>query len=216
MKKKILFSYYLQKLAQMEQELLGVNDQRAALLAVVLAKTNLFRRFPSGCTMQELCFCNPRYAQELFVYICLKAKENGGKLRSLFDFSQIQAHYPAMWGQPYIEDREISRFLDKVFPEVKSKREIDTSLYTKLLAEIPENELGSKFVQLSNFRNVNIEAMCHEPCAETAIVDAALAEMKGDAVLRNMLTLNGKCDIYAKSPAYKGYLNNISDFPRAH
>lgn len=218
MKKKIhIFSYYLQKLAQMEQKLCGLDDQRAALLATVLTKACLFRRLHTGCTTQVLYFCNPQYVQELLVYICVVAKKNGKKLRSLFDFVQTTAYSPGMWGKPYVEDKDITSFLNEVFPEVKSKSGVECALYTKLLPDLPEDQLYDKFVQFSNFRCVNIEVLpTLNTCEETAIIDAALAELKDDVVLRNMLSLTSKCDMYAVSSAYRHYVTKIREFTDGH
>ncbi len=212
--KFLIFSYYLQKLAQMEQELLGVKDQRVGLLAIVLAKTDLFRRFPSGCTTQELCFCNPMFAQELFIHLCLNAEENGDNLRSLFDFVQAVASYPGMWGQPFIHDKEITLFLDEVYPVVKGEEEIDSSLYAKILGKMSRKTLCNKFFQLANFRKVNEKALCiPEACKETAMIDRALARLKKGLILQEMLGFR-KCDIYSKSPAYRANLEKIATFPK--
>lgn len=214
MKKKILFSYYLQKLAQMEQELLGVNDQRMALLALVLTKANLFRRICSGCTMQTLYFCNPMYIEELFIYLCLKAGREGMKLRSQFHFVQSSASYPGMWGQPYVEDKDITLFLAKVYPMPKSKKEVDIDLYRRFLDNMSSDELWQKFIQLCNFRNVNTNALCtSEHCEETALIDVIFEKLKDDKVLQNMLSLNSRCNIYAQSPAYKEIQKRINLFP---
>ena len=215
MKKKIcLFSYYLQKLAQMEQERLGLNDFRAGLLAVVLTKAHLFRRFHTGCTTQELYFCNPQYAQELFVYICLKAKGKGNKLCSMFDFAQTMVYRSGMWGQPYVEDKEITKFLGKVFPEVGNKGEIENSLYAQLLPETPENEWLEKFIHIANFCKVDVDALAPiEDCEETAIIDAVIAKLKNDKVLLEMLSF-AKCDMYGVSSAYHKYFSRIREFPK--
>jgi len=215
MKTKILlFSYYLQKLAQMEQELLGVNDQQTGLLAVILAKTNLFRRFSSGCTTQELCFCNPMFAQELFIHLCLNAEENGDNLLSSFDFAQTLTFSLGLVEHPIIQDNEITIFLNEVYPEVKSKKEIATSLYVQILGEMSRDELCDKFVQLANFRKINAKALCiSEPCAETAMIDKALARLKKGSILQEMLGFR-KCDIYSKSPAYTANLKKIATFPK--
>ncbi len=216
MKAKV-FSCFLRKLAQMEQKLYGVSSFEAGLLATILTKANLFRRFPTGCTTQELCFCSPRYVQELLVYICLSAKENGSKLRSIFEFTQTIVYAPGMWGQPCVEDRDVSLFLETVFPEVKTKKEIDRKLYAELLPEIPESEWEDKFVQLSNFRQVNIEALdTSEADEEAALIDAVFAELENDAVLQQMLLSGGRSDMYGKSPAYKVYMQNVSEFPKAY
>lgn len=216
MKTKILlFSYYLQKLAQMEQELLGVNDQRTGLLAAVLTKTNLFRRFFNGCTTQEICFCNPMFAQELFIHLCLNAEESGDNLRSSFDFVQAPAFSVGLLGQPYIQDYEITFFLNEVYPEVKSKKEIATSLYTQILGEMSEDELFDKFFQIKNFRKVNEKALCvPDPSKETAMIDRAFARLKKGSILQAMLVLN-KCDLYSRSPAYKANLKKLTNFPKS-
>lgn len=219
MKTKI-FSYYLQKLAKEEQKLLGLDDERAALLALALTKAHLFRRFHTGCTTQELCFCNPRYVQELFIYICLKANESGSKLLSLFDFKQTTAYYIGMRGRPYLEDKEINVFLDQVFPKVLSEGDIEKSIYVALLPEISElsdTEWREKFVLPTNLCNVNPEVLCPmETGEETALVDAVFAELKGDSIFQRMLSLTSRCDMYGESPAYSAYFCEVRNFPKAY
>lgn len=218
MKTKI-FSYYLQKLAEEERKLLGGNE-RSALLALVLTKAHLFRRFHTGCTTQELCFCNPRYVQELFIYLCLKAKESGSKLLSLFDFKQTTAYHTGMRGRLYLEDRTINNFLIRVFPSVKREEQIEKSLYVALLPELSAlsgAEWEIKFSHISNFRAVNLEALSPvDPCEGTALVDAVMDEMKDDEILRKMLSLGSRCDMYGASPVYHAYFSEIRNFPKAY
>lgn len=212
MKTKI-FSYYLQKLAQMEQELLGVKDQRAALLAVILAKTNLFRRLHTGCTVQPICMCFPRYAQELFLYMCIEAKKKGTDILSYFNFAQKTAYIPGLWGQPYVEDADITSFLTKVYPEVLSVNEIDINLYRYFFEKENKEELIEKFIHLGNFRQVNEKAL--RPlgtCKEKKMIDDAFELLKDNTILCNMLSLVNKCDIYGKSPAYLFNLKNSALF----
>lgn len=220
MKTKI-FSYYLQKLAGEEHKLLGVDDDRAALLALVLTKANLFRRFHTGCTTQELCFCNLRYVQELFIYICLNANDSGNKLLSLFDFNQTMIYRGEVCGRPYLEDKDINIFLDKLFPKVHRNEEyVEKSPYALLLPEISElsdSKWREKFVHPSNLCNVNLEVLCPlETGEETALVDAALAELENDTIFFEMLLLTNRCDIHGESRAYQAYFQQIKDFPKAH
>lgn len=216
MKTKI-FSYYLQKLAEEEQKLLGGDNKRAAFLALILTRTHCvpYNR-DGGVFSEEQYFCDPRFVWELFVYICLRAKENGRNLLSLFNVKRTVWH-----GWSYLEDKDITRFLDEVFPKVRRVDEDMVTLYTVLLPEIaeqpnPEWMLRKKFFQNEDLYNVNLDVLCPiETSEETALVDAALAELKDDEVFQRMLSRD-RYTHFHKSAAYFNYYSQIENenFPK--
>ncbi len=217
-KKLLLFSYYLQKLAQKEQELLRSDDFRLGLFALICANTRLFRRFAHGCTVEPICFCDPMYAQELFIYLCLDAKAHGDSLLNEFDFHQTTG-FPSRSvkdGMPYVQDMALTFFLiDKVYPPVLTDANIDIALFKKLGDIICEPDLPSKIRHHDNVRDVHPEALhAFVPCKETEMIDRALARLTDDSVMQNMLSSGNKCNLNAESVAYAVVKQHISSFPK--
>ncbi len=216
--KNLLFSYYLHKLAQKEQELLRCDDFRIGLFAAIFANTRLFRRYASGCTVEPICFCNPIFAQDLFIYLCINAQENGDNLFKEFNFRQITGsyfHYPLCAGRyPCIEDRSISSFLDRLYPSVLSEKDVDVPLLEKLQNLIGEQDLEKKFRITSNIRQVRQSVLpTLRICAETEMIDRAFERLAADDVMCNMLSIESKCDINGVSVAYTVIKTHLNYFP---
>lgn len=209
----------MQKLAEEEQKLLRVDNKRAAFLALILTRTHCFPyNRDGGVFSEERYFCDPRFVWELFVYICLRAKENGRKLLSLFNVNRTVLH-----GWYYLEDKDIILFLNEVFSEVRRVDGGVIQLYAMLFPEITEHPnhewmLRKKFFRNEDLYNVNLDVLCPiETGEETALVDAALAELKDDEVFRKMLSRD-RYTHFHKSAAYLDYYSQIEkeNFPKGY
>lgn len=216
-KKLLLFSYYLKMLAQKEQEMLRSDDFRIGLLAIIFADTRLFRRFVSGCSVEPICFCNPMYAQELFIYLCLDAEKHGDNLLKEFDFCQTLSFHPRFVnGNLYLQDMELSYFLmNKFYPPVIVSADIDRALLKKFGNCINEPNMLAKFHSHNNICQVCPKALnATGSCAETEMIDRALTRLADDPIMKNMLNLTTKCNLHAESAAFGAIKQVIASFPK--
>lgn len=210
MKKKLLFNYFLQKCVQKEQELLSTDDFKTALLAVIVSRANLIRHYAQGVTMEAIYFCKPFYAQELFIYLCFNAYENGDCLHSSFNFKKVTSNRSGSWGDEAYEDADITKYLYKVFDYPKGMKDIDCTSYSKIVGENAPNKLLDMFYNLSNFRNVTVTGVeLPAACPETEMIDRAWNRLMNDENFINMLKIGAKHDSHGRSYAYRSYCEKV-------
>lgn len=195
-KKKFLLNYCMLKFAQKEQELLSLPDTKTALIGLTFAHQSLFRRFISGCTMQEICFADTNYPQSLLLLICLEACANGDNLLEVFDFKAqhcIGKHHKLFL------DKELSEYLEKdIFPEVKSVNDVDFEVYRKLSQkELDAKNVMGYFFQKPNLRHFEASKMLMpEPCDETAMIFLALETLGNKIDLESIFAFGSKYNMY--------------------
>ena len=213
MKKIFLFNYFLQKCMLKVQELLKLDDDtNASQLGIIVSKARMFHRTASGCTMEELYFCNPMYAQELFLYFCYCMEDKGESLLRCFDFHRCISYLPGMYSVECYEDKDISHHLERLYPVVTQISDVDMSLFKKLLGEHTDEELTKKFRQVSNFRGVTPLYMENIPTAkpEMELIDKAWRRIENKQTFINMLVPHNKHDHNGRSHAYNAYFNKMN------
>lgn len=199
--KEIIFNYFLSKVAQKEQELLGIKDAKASLLAVIYANVRVFRRYPSGCTMETVLVSIPNYAQELFLNLCLEAEKQDNHLMKAFDFEVASAFYHG--GEfPILRDKGITEFLEKsVYPLAQNKDKA-IEVYKALNQD---KKLNFKKMIRSDIRDVNVIQQEIPTQEEVRMIDEAWDHLTKNEHFINLLQPFGKYDQYARSHAYMAY-----------
>ncbi|MBR1374423.1 hypothetical protein IJ556_08260, partial [bacterium] len=118
MGKKLLFNYFMHKACCIEQELLGIQDERATLLAVIFSKFSVPHQHATGCCEETVYMTDPKFAQELFIILCIDAKKHGDNLVEAFRFVPWTLYYKGSILSG-IEDKDLTNYLDKtLFPAV--------------------------------------------------------------------------------------------------
>ncbi len=212
MKKIFLFDYFYQKCVLKVQELLKLGDDlRASQLGVIVSKTRMFHRTANSCNMEEICFCNPMYVQELFLYFCYRMDDKGELLLKNFNFHRFISYLPGMYSVECYEDKEITYHLEKLYPVVSSKSEIEYNIFKKILGTCTDEELEEKFRHISNFRGTKTLAMENIPTAkpEIAMIDETWRKLENDEEFLKMLIVNCKHDHNGRSHAYNTYFNKM-------
>ena len=212
MKKIFLFDYFLKKCVLKVQELLNLDgDAKASQLGVIVSKARMLHRTANGCTMEEICFCNPMYAQELFLYFCYCMEDKGERLLKSFNFHRFISYLPGMYSVECYEDKDITHHLEGLFPIVSNENDIDVTIFNKILGTHTEEELIGKFRQVSNFRGVKPLYLENIPTAknEMELIDKAWMAIEKDETFINMLTVHGKHDHNGRSHAYNTYFNKM-------
>lgn len=204
--KKLLFNYCVEKFVSYEQQLLEEEDFKTALIALSLSKSRMFRRFVSGCTVEELCFSDPYYLQDLFLVVCADAIENGDNVKEFFNFKIGEAYHRRLRGNAYIEDWDISRYIETIFRPVQS---VDYAMYEKLLdiKLTPEN-IQKYFSHYENLRGVNVsELQLPETCEATEMFDRAWERLLRQPEFRKMFVITNRHSLYGKTAAYDRYMS---------
>lgn len=202
MKKEILFNYFLSKAAQKEQELLNIRDARVAQLAIIFAKVRIFRRYPSGCTMEDIIGIKPEYAQELFLNLCLDAEKHEDHLLKSFDFrSKPFLHQGGCVNM--LVDEDIKKILEeKLYPKSDYPRR--TLEFYRVLAKDENVDLETKIQP--EILDVNLIEMTQLPEAKEAMmIDRAWQRLTENEHFINLLQPYGKYDQYGRSHAYMAY-----------
>lgn len=199
-KKKNLLNYCMLKFAQEAKVLYHLPDERTALLSLTFDHRSLFRRVSTGCFMQDICFANVLYPQDLLFLLCLEAYVKGDNLVEQFSFAIDYPHYRCNWDTLYLEDKELSRYLcEEIFPEVSSKKQINFAAYRAIsgLELTPDNVL-EKFFHFGNLRSIKVGSLPKlEPCAETEMIDRAFDSLSARVDIDKLLTT--KHDMYGRS-----------------
>ena len=212
MKKILLFNYFLQKCAIKVQSLFSIEDNaKASQLGVIASKTRMFRRTSCGCSMEEIYFCNPMYAQELFLYFCYRLGDKGDKLLSYFDFHRFISYLPGFYSVECYEDKDITYHLEKIYPVVSYKHEIEFDALNKILGEHTQDDFLLKFHNISNFRGVKplYKGDVALKLKEKELMDNAWADIENDSEFIRMLNPSNKHDHNGRSYAYNAYFNKM-------
>lgn len=206
--KKELFNYFLKKVMLKEQELLNIQGEQALLLAVIFSSTSIFRRYQSGCAMEHIYFAKPKYAEELFLLVCLNAEQHGDHLLRAFNFTEREEFHQGRRAVD-VSDSELADYLYKeVYPITE---EVDYDLYGLLTGETPEGALKT----MSHVAPVYTRAVTQkkleisEKCEETTMIDRAWERLQADEEFMELLQLNKKHDRQGKSNAYKRYAPHL-------
>jgi hypothetical protein len=204
----ILFNYYVQKLANLEKELLNLEDQKSSLLSTIVSHPFLVRRLATGCSMQSLWFCRPFYVEELFVYLCTRYTEIGMKLLGEFKFKFGPSLDVNKRGASAFYDHQIEMHLQKLFPLAQNKAEVDMSVYGKIIQAKDVEDVLKKFLNLSNVCNVNIDVfqLPEEKSKQMDWVDVLLEQAVNDATFVNRF-IKVKYNNIGLSYAYIDYMD---------
>lgn len=204
MKKKI-FNYFLKKVLLKEQELLKTKDEQLALLAVIFSSTHVFRRYQSGCNMEQIYFAEPKYAEELFLLVCLDAEQHGDHLLGAFNFVPKEQFCRGS-KLPDLNDAELSNYLDKeVYPIAKA---VDYDLYAALMNTTAAEAQEKIACTAANYMRATIGTDLELPnaCSETEMIDRAWSRLLENGEFVKLLQIAAKHDKHGISEAYKRYV----------
>ena len=207
-----LFNYFVKKALEKEKELLGLQDDRAAMLALIFARSNVQHRHATGCSSEVAYSVDPKFLQELFILLCANAEHSGDHLKKSFNFVGIP-RFELGWGADLkdLEDKDISYHLNNnLFPY--ANHELDKELYAKLLPNKKPEELECIFERIaSKFTyKPRPEALAlPEPCEETAMIDRAWSRLIEHKNFISMLKPQGKMDYAGRSVPYQRYMEHI-------
>ena len=199
-KKILLFNYFLKSLAQLEQRLMGFDDFNVAMLATITSKATIYRRYPSGCTMESAAACVPSYAQELFIYALIDAKKNGDDdLLKSYDFVPVVSLSLAG-----IEDYDVTDHLRNLFPTDSNP---DLNVLSCIFGgNYSHAEIKGMFKYDANYSRFNEELFeVASECDETAMIDRAMVRLANDAEFVKLLNVFYKHDHFCRSLAYQTY-----------
>lgn len=214
MKKILIFNYFVKKALEKEKELLGLDDDRAALLALVFSRSQVQHRHATGCCQEVAYAVNPKFLQELFILLCSNAEKSGDNLKQSFDFVGIPRFQFGYCGELQdMEDKDISYYLNNnLFPY--AGRQMNKELYTKLLSDLKPEALENFFERMSSKLTYEprVEALEQpEPCAETAMIDRAWSRLVEHNGFISMLKPEGKRDYRGWSIPYQRYAEHINN-----
>ena len=191
-KKILLFNYFIMKCVQKEQELHGVKNFQMSLLALVLSYSGIIRRYSSGCNLEQICFCNRYYLEDLLLCLCVNAHKNNEDLFYLFDFKPHYGYRGDTYSDNYISDSELDKYLENLLPSVKNANEIDYDAYRALVHLSPE-ELLKESYHLGNVYKVNASALdVAKDCPEIGVIDRAWARLANDDDFNRLFNIRGK------------------------
>ena len=210
-KKILLFNYFVKKAIEKEKELLGLQDDRAALLALIFSRYSVQHCNASGWSPETAYAVEPKFLQEMFILLCSNAEKSGDKLKQAFNFVGIPRYE---WGDELkdMHDKDITYQLgNNIFPYAKSEdvREI----YTALLPNKSKEELDNIFIRMAAVfsRAPRPEALIPqpEPCAETEMIDRAWSRLLEHEGFVAMLKPSGKQNYRGQSIPYQRYAEHI-------
>lgn len=205
--KQKLFNYFLKKAVQHEQAFSASDDVRLAALEVIFSKMLVCKQYASGSSTETIYFCNPKYAEELFLVLCADAATHGDNLLKVFNF-RPSSTYIKGHEFPDVRDKELTRYLDQEVYPVAKKFDEEIKLYTKLFS-LPAEETEAKLRKLSTsyIRKANVEALENlpEPCAETEMIDRAWDRLTKDEGFLKLFDSNHKHNMNGYSYAYDRY-----------
>ena len=199
-KKVLLFNYFLQKVAETEQRL-WQTDEKAALLAVILSKANVFRRSASGGTSETIWSCQTRYAEDLFWIVCLDAKAHGD---DLLKYYQPRASFlfggEKQWGAPILEETDIEKQCSQIYPKAAPEKE----LYAQFIKE----ETMPAIMYATTVAPSKLELPA--PDEDTAAIDRAYQRLSDDKEFLKLLNIYSKYEFYGRSLAHKYYATHYA------
>lgn len=212
-KKILLFNYFVKKVMEKEKELLDLQDDAPALMAVIFSKYGVQHRSASGYSSETAYVVNPKFAQELFILLCANAESHGDHLKQAFNFSGIKRYE---WGDELqdIQDKDITYHLNNnLYPY--TGKEINRELYAKLLPQMSEDELNNTLSRIAPVfgRKPWLPALQQpEPCAETEMIDRAWNRMLEHEGFLSMLKPSGKQNYRGQSVPYARYSEHLYTF----
>lgn len=212
-KKILLFNYFVKKVMEKEKELLDLQDDAPALMAVIFSKYGVQHRFASGYSSETAYVVNPKFAQELFILLCANAESHGDHLKQAFNFSGIKRYE---WGDELadVQDKDITYHLNNnLYPY--TGKEINRELYAKLLPQMSEDELNNTLSRIAPVfgRKPWLPALQQpEPCAETEMIDRAWNRMLEHEGFLSMLKPSGKQNYRGQSVPYARYSEHLYTF----
>lgn len=210
-KKILLFNYFVKKAIEKEKELLGLQDDRVALLALIFSRYSVQHCNASGWSPETAYAVEPKFLQELFILLCSNAEKSGDNLKYAFDFVGIPRYE---WGDELkdMHDRDITYQLNNnIFPYAKMDdvREIYVALLPNKTPEEQDNILTRMAAVFS--KAPRPEALEQpEPCAETAMIDRAWERLLQHDGFISMLKPSGKQDHCGRSIPYQRYVEHLS------
>jgi len=177
--KKKLFNYFLKKAVRTEQLFLGgCDDVKLAALEVIFAKMTVQREYASGgIGIEEIYLWTPKYAQELFLIVCMEAAAHGDNLLQIFNFKPCTTY---IYGQnfPDMQDSELTNYIEQeIYPEAKNI-EKEKDFYAKFFM-LPIDKIDMKKVYARGV-NINVLENLPEPCPETEMIDRAWERLMQD------------------------------------
>ncbi len=196
-----------------EKELLDLQDDAPALMAVIFSKYGVQHRFASGYSSETAYVVNPKFAQELFILLCANAESHGDHLKQAFNFSGIKRYE---WGDELadVQDKDITYHLNNnLYPY--TGKEINRELYAKLLPQMSEDELNNTLSRIAPVfgRKPWLPALQQpEPCAETEMIDRAWNRMLEHEGFLSMLKPSGKQNYRGQSVPYARYSEHLYTF----
>lgn len=212
-KKILLFNYFVKKVMEKEKELLDLQDDAPALMAVIFSKYGVQHRSASGYSSETAYVVNPKFAQELFIILCSNAESHGDHLKQVFNFTGVKRYE---WGDELadVQDKDITYHLNNnLYPY--TGREIDRTLFAKLLPKMSSEDLDNMLARIAPVfgRKPWMHALEQpEPCAETAMIDRAWERLMAHENFVSMLKPEGKQNYRGQSVPYQRYVEHLYTF----
>lgn len=210
MKKIEIFNYFVKKALSEEKELLNTEDDRVAMMALAFAKFDVQHQHATGCSLEKGYLVNTEFVKQLFVLVCLEAKEYGdGRLAQLFSFKpKMHFNYGSVSTDVY--DADVEKHLNEVLYPIDS---VDKHLYQALLPKGNPQEVEQTCMKkASEFsRKPNPKALeTTEPCAETEIIDRTWNRLRLNKDFVSLLDPRGKVNNRGDSIIYHFYKDRLS------
>jgi len=212
MEKKILiFNYFVKKVADKEKELLDLQDDRAALLAVIFSHAYVQHRHATGCSSEALYMADPKTAEELFILLCSNAENHGDHLMKLFNFRRVPL-YEYGNSKDDMSDKDLATYLsNELYPACRNG--IDKEIYGALIPNKTSEELDDilRHIIPSYARNVGVaELELPAPCTATEMIDRAWNRMMEHKGFVELLSPRNKHNYFRHSNIYDCYAGHIS------
>lgn len=208
MKKIAIFHYFLQKVAQEEQELLKLDDIKKAMLSVIYVRPYLFRRYISGCSMDYFHGFIPRYALELFLVLAADAEKHGDHLLKFFSFKEYTLYFKGEVLKAFTDD-ELEAYLEKKLYPVVTHEQIDKEGYRQLFKAKNDHQLYEIIagMESGNIRVLREEELDMSDVDDDAkqMIDRAWVRLSQEKKNVSLLHPDSKLDKYANSMAYAAY-----------
>ena len=196
------------KCVQKEQKLLGVNNYRTGLLSLLLSHTNIVRRYAHGVGTEEIYFAHIYLPEELLLAVCLDAERHGDKLFHAFDFHKGRGVQGKFFRDIYIKDDELDRYLETIFPDIKSEDEIEYKLYEPI-TKITRKAFIKQVHRVDNLCHIPTEELAlPEKCEETEIIDRAFDRLEKDELFNCLFGRGYKHNPMGRSLALYYCFNN--------
>ena len=200
-KKILLLNYFLCQATDLVQKEFGIDDTKVALLFLIFAKANVFRRYTSGCGSENILICRTQYAEDLFWLVCLDAKAHG---YDLLKYYQPRASYlfggQKQWGAPILTDSDVQKQWEKIYPAAAPEQE----LYTRFVA-------SKEISKIQKSTSVSLSALeLPAQDADTAAIDSTMQRLQKKKSFVKLFSVTNKFDFYGRSNAHKYYAEHYS------